>query len=56
MQNTQKGNGEIGFIVVVLLLIFLIWFALGGRNSPQSQGGKYIVPLTDPYNPGATYN
>ncbi len=56
LKNKQKGDSELGFIIIVLILIFLIWFALGGKNSSNSQGGKYIVPLTDQYNPGATYN
>lgn len=30
--NLQKGDGEIGFIVVVLILIFLIWMAVSARN------------------------
>lgn len=56
MKNLKSGNGELGFILVVLLIIFLIWLALGGSNREEAQGGKYIVPLNDPYNPGATYN
>jgi hypothetical protein len=56
MINKQKGEGEIGFIIVVLALIFLIWLALGGKTRDNAQGGRYIVPLNDPYNPGATYN
>jgi hypothetical protein len=55
-KNTQKGDSELGFILVVLLIIFLIWLAMGGQNRPESRGGKYIVPLTDQNNPGATYN
>ncbi|MCC6323328.1 hypothetical protein IT400_00895 [Candidatus Nomurabacteria bacterium] len=54
--NKQKGESELGFIVVVLIIIFLIWIALGGRNRPESQDGKFIVPLNDQNNPGATYN
>lgn len=56
MKNLQKGNGELGFIFVVLLIVFLIWLALGGSSREGAQGGKYLVPLNDPDNPGATYN
>ncbi|MDQ5971357.1 MAG: hypothetical protein QG566_303 [Patescibacteria group bacterium] len=55
MINKQKGESELGFIIVVLIIIFLIWVALGGRNRPETQG-KYLVPLNDSSNPGATYN
>lgn len=53
--NKQKGDSELGFIIIVLALIFLIWLALGGKNRPETQG-KYIVPLNDPNNPGTRYD
>lgn len=56
MKSKQKGDSEIGFIIIVLIIVFLIWLALGGKNRPDAQGGKYIIPLNDPDNPGATYN
>lgn len=56
LKNKQKGDSELGFIIIVLILIFLIWFALGGKGSQNSQGGKYIVPLTDQNYGGQTYN
>ena len=55
MKKFQKGNGEIGFILVVIILVFLVWLALGGkdRSTPQDQG-PYIVPLTEE-NGGQSY-
>ena len=54
-KNKQKGVGEIGFIVIVLILLFLIWLALGGKNKVQVNTKTDAKPfITSPignYNP-----
>ena len=55
-RNTQNGDSELGFILVVIIIIFLIWLAIGGSTRQESQDGRYIVPLNDTNNPGAFYN
>ncbi len=53
-KNTQSGMGELAFIIVVLILLFLIWAALGGRNRVNSDWGANRGPFLE--SPLSTYN
>ena len=58
MKRIQHNKGEISFVLEVLLfiiVIFIIWLLAGGANKPVGEEKPFIVPLTDPVNPGATY-
>ena len=56
MKNTyQKGNADLGLVLIVIAVLFLIWLLGGGQNRKEATEGPFITPLTDQTNPGKIY-
>ena len=53
--NYQKGNADLGLVIIVLAVLFFIWLLAGGENHKETKEGPFIIPLSDPENPGKTY-
>ena len=43
-------------VLIFVIIVFIIWVLAGGaKSSPTTQQKPFIIPLTDPVNPGQTY-
>ena len=42
----NKGTSDLGLIIIVLVVLFLLWLVTGGKNHPEATSGP---TLTSPY-------
>jgi hypothetical protein len=56
MSHREGGSiSDLGLLIIVLLILFFVWLATGGKNHPATQSGPFIKPYTDPTGPLEPY-
>ena len=51
MQKNKGSIGDLGLLILFLVILFFLWLFLGGKNHPAATSSPYINPLNDSYNP-----